>query len=106
GRRDAPLEPPRHAGAAARARPHVSIDRARGRAAPGARAIGGRRVTGDPALRFDHVVKEFGDGDHRVRALDGVSLSVPAGTFVAVVGGRGSGKRTLVDLPRGRDTES
>jgi putative ABC transport system ATP-binding protein len=58
----------------------------------------------EPALRFDQVVKEFGDGDHRVRALDRVSLSVPAGAFVAVVGRSGSGKSTLLNLAAGIDS--
>src|SRR5690606_22493207 len=36
------------------------------------------------------------DGDSRVRALDGVSLTVPAGRFTAIVGPSGSGKSSLL----------
>jgi putative ABC transport system ATP-binding protein len=49
-----------------------------------------------PALELSGVTLELGDGDSRVRALDDVSLTVPAGRFVAVVGPSGSGKSSLL----------
>ncbi|HEY6194562.1 MAG TPA: ABC transporter ATP-binding protein [Candidatus Eisenbacteria bacterium] len=54
-----------------------------------------------PALRFDRVVKEFALGDGVVRALDGLTLEIPAAGFTAVVGRSGSGKSTLLNLAAG-----
>jgi putative ABC transport system ATP-binding protein len=54
---------------------------------------------------MDHVV-ELADLTKRygpTRALCGVSLAVPAGTFVAVMGATGSGKSTLLHCAAGLD---
>ena len=47
--------------------------------------------------------KVFKLGEERVRALDGVSLTVREGEFVAIVGTSGSGKSTLLNLLAGLD---
>jgi putative ABC transport system ATP-binding protein len=49
-------------------------------------------------LELKDVVHEYGDGQQRVRALDGVSLTIDSGQFVSVIGPSGAGKSTLLHL--------
>ena len=66
---------------------------------PGARALD----VGGGEIRFDQV--RFGYAPGAV-ALDGVSLTVPAGRTVALVGASGAGKSTILNLiPRFFDVE-
>lgn len=51
-----------------------------------------------PLLAFTDVVKEYTNEGERVRALDGVSLEIAAGRFIALVGRSGCGKSTLLHL--------
>ncbi len=44
------------------------------------------------------VVKVYRRGTNEVRALDGVSLSVPKGQFLSIMGSSGSGKSTMLNL--------
>jgi putative ABC transport system ATP-binding protein len=50
------------------------------------------------------LVKTYGRGPATVRALDGVSVALPAARFTAIMGPSGSGKSTLLHCLAGLDT--
>jgi putative ABC transport system ATP-binding protein len=49
-------------------------------------------------LSLREVTKIYGEGDAAVRALDGVSLDIDPGEFVAIIGASGSGKSTVMSI--------
>lgn len=49
-------------------------------------------------IEVKNVYKIYNPGENEVRALDGVSLTVDQGEFVAIIGQSGSGKSTLMNM--------
>jgi putative ABC transport system ATP-binding protein len=48
-------------------------------------------------IKLDNVRRIFGEGDHTVEALRGISFAIHAGEFVAIMGASGSGKSTCMN---------
>jgi putative ABC transport system ATP-binding protein len=56
------------------------------------------------AVRMTSVRKVYGKGAGAVTALDDVTITIPRGTFTAVMGPSGSGKSTFLHCAAGLDT--
>src|SRR5882762_890257 len=56
-----------------------------------------------PAIHIDHVSRHYAMGEASIRAVDDVSLTVPTGEFLALLGSSGSVKSTLLNLMAGLD---
>jgi len=48
-------------------------------------------------IKLDTIRRVFGEGDHTVEALRGISFAIGAGEFVAIMGASGSGKSTCMN---------
>lgn len=55
------------------------------------------------AIRTENVCRHYTMGESLIRAVDGVSISVPTREFVALLGTSGSGKSSLLNLIAGLD---
>jgi putative ABC transport system ATP-binding protein len=60
-------------------------------------------ATGTPAVRVQDVTRSYTVNSEKVLALRGVSLTVPEGSFIALMGRSGSGKTTLLNMIGGLD---
>ena len=49
-------------------------------------------------IRIENMYKIYNPGENEVRALDGVTLEIGSGEFVAIIGHSGSGKSTLMNM--------
>src|SRR6202035_3512222 len=56
-----------------------------------------------PAIHAEHLCRHYRMRDTLIRAVDGVSLAVRAGEFVALLGSSGSGKSSVLNLIAGLD---
>jgi putative ABC transport system ATP-binding protein len=52
----------------------------------------------EPVIELQNIVKTYELGGTVVRALDGVTLSIDQGEFLAIMGASGSGKSTLMNI--------
>ena len=55
-------------------------------------------------IRTENLRKSYQQGETKIPAVDGVSLQIEQGEFIAIVGKSGSGKSTLLHLLGGLDT--
>ena len=62
-----------------------------------------KKETSMEILKVENLRKEYGEGNSKVIALDGVNLEIERGEFVAIVGPSGSGKSTLLHIIGGVD---
>ena len=75
----------------------ISLHKCQMEKMPAQRAQGGMGLE-QAIIDIRNMYKIYNPGENEVRALDGVSLAVYKGEFVAIVGHSGSGKSTLMNM--------
>jgi putative ABC transport system ATP-binding protein len=60
-------------------------------------------VIDTPAIRAEQLCRHYRMGETLIRAVDGVTLEVRSGEFVALLGSSGSGKSSVLNLIAGLD---
>ncbi len=60
-------------------------------------------TTNSIAIRIENLSRHYRMGDALIRAVDGISVQIAAGEFVALLGTSGSGKSSLLNLIAGLD---
>lgn len=55
-------------------------------------------------VKFENVSRVYNSGEHELKALDNVNLSLEEGKFVVILGPSGAGKSTLLNLLGGLDS--
>jgi putative ABC transport system ATP-binding protein len=56
-----------------------------------------------PLIRLSNIVKRFVKAKEAITIFDGLSMTIPEGDFIAIMGPSGSGKSTLLNLLGGID---
>ncbi|HEY6768365.1 MAG TPA: ABC transporter ATP-binding protein [Candidatus Sulfotelmatobacter sp.] len=64
---------------------------------------GTSNTNGEVAIRAEDLHRHYAMGESVIRAVNGVSIEIPAGEFVALLGSSGSGKSSILNLIAGLD---
>jgi putative ABC transport system ATP-binding protein len=65
-----------------------------------------KELTENITIQMENVVKTYQMGTQEVKALDGISLSIPRGEFHVIMGPSGSGKTTFLNMVGALDVPS